>query len=217
MRSYIYSLKNKVFNKNGASLMFALLFFVIAAALGSMVLSAATTASGRTKGVIKDEQDLSTVVSATTFFENRWRPGKITARYSSDGARMFDEQMAGIVGQEYFREHNFTGRRDALVEEMFDAIDSGNNPGPISKDFYVMVDDSHVELTSGIKDVKATATVYPDYMIIVVFAAINEDGTVQEGNVAFKFDPVVTDKTDTGEFVIAWNKPQLLIGGPFNE
>ena len=49
-------LKRKLNNNEGASLMVALLFFVMCATIGSIILAAATASSGRVKNLKADDQ-----------------------------------------------------------------------------------------------------------------------------------------------------------------
>ena len=63
-----YKLREKMNSEKGATLMTALLFFVVCAAVGSVVLTAATSASGRLAGLRKREQAHLAVLSAAEMF-----------------------------------------------------------------------------------------------------------------------------------------------------
>ncbi len=59
----------KLQSNNGATLMLALLFFIVCAVTGSMILTSASAASGRLKGMNKQDQNYYAVSSAVTFLE----------------------------------------------------------------------------------------------------------------------------------------------------
>ena len=65
MRKVIKKLKSDT----GATLMMALLFFVVCAVTGSMILVSATAASGRLEGMTEQDQNYYAVRSAVSFFE----------------------------------------------------------------------------------------------------------------------------------------------------
>lgn len=66
--SYI---KRKLKSNSGATLMVALLFFVVCAVTGSMILLSATVASGRVKDMRENDQNYYAVRSATKFLEKK--------------------------------------------------------------------------------------------------------------------------------------------------
>ena len=59
----------KLQSNNGATLMLALLFFIVCAVTGSMILVSATASSGRLEGMSKQDQNYYAVSSAARFFE----------------------------------------------------------------------------------------------------------------------------------------------------
>ena len=59
----------KLQSNKGATLMMALLFFVVCAVTGSMILVSATAASGRLEGMTEQDQNYYAVRSAVGFFE----------------------------------------------------------------------------------------------------------------------------------------------------
>ncbi len=60
---------NKLKSNNGSTLIIALLFFAVCAVTGSMILVSASAASGRLKGMQKQDQNYYAVSSAVRFLE----------------------------------------------------------------------------------------------------------------------------------------------------
>ena len=80
----------KLKSESGASLMAALLFFIMCATVGSIILAAATASSGRLAGLKRNEQDHYAVNSAADLFSEILKDKKvilrISARTNSEGS-----------------------------------------------------------------------------------------------------------------------------------
>ena len=61
---------NKICSRKGASITFALLAFLVCAVVGSVVLSAAITTSGRASGIAEMDQRYYAVSSAAQLFRD---------------------------------------------------------------------------------------------------------------------------------------------------
>ena len=71
-------LRNKLRSEKGASLSYALLLFLVAAAVGSVVLTAATSASGRLAGLAEADQRYYSVTSAAELLKERYDGQQVT-------------------------------------------------------------------------------------------------------------------------------------------
>ena len=74
------AISNKLKSNSGATLMMALLFFVVCAVTGSMILLSATAAAGRLKGMKTSDQNYYAVYSATKMVEKQLLSEQIEAR-----------------------------------------------------------------------------------------------------------------------------------------
>ena len=101
------AIRNKLKSNNGATLMVALLFFVVCAVTGSMILLSATVASGRVKDMREDDQNYYAVRSATKFIEKR-------------------------LSEEYIR----VVEKLTVEEETVTVIDAGGNEKEITRTYY---------------------------------------------------------------------------------
>ena len=71
-------IRNKLCSEKGASLSYALLLFLVAAAVGSVVLTAATSASGRLAGLAEADQRYYSVTSAAELLKERYDGQQVT-------------------------------------------------------------------------------------------------------------------------------------------
>ena len=107
-------LRKKLCSEKGASLSYALLLFLVAAAVGSVVLTAATSASGRLAGLAEADQRYYSVTSAAELLKERYDGQQVTViqtktwqtvtDYSfeggaSPGAKGVPEETISINGQ----------------------------------------------------------------------------------------------------------------------
>ncbi|SFG29928.1 hypothetical protein [Oribacterium sp. WCC10] len=73
----MYSVCKKLKSNNGATLMLALLFFIVCAVTGSMILLSATVATGGLDGMRERDQNFYAVRSAAKFVEERLKKESI--------------------------------------------------------------------------------------------------------------------------------------------
>ena len=71
-------LRKKLCSEKGASLSYALLLFLVAAAVGSVVLTAATSASGRLAGLAEADQRYYSVTSAAELLKERYKLDEVS-------------------------------------------------------------------------------------------------------------------------------------------
>ena len=71
-------IRKKLCSEKGASLSYALLLFLVAAAVGSVVLTAATSASGRLAGLAEADQRYYSVTSAAELLKERYDGQQVT-------------------------------------------------------------------------------------------------------------------------------------------
>ena len=71
-------IRKKLCSDKGASLSYALLLFLVAAAVGSVVLTAATSASGRLAGLAEADQRYYSVTSAAELLKERYDGQQVT-------------------------------------------------------------------------------------------------------------------------------------------
>lgn len=87
-------MKRKLHENNGASLIVALLFFVMCAIIGSVILTAATVAAGRTKNLLKTTQEEYTLDSAAMLLKQTVADEELA--YTFD-ARFTDDTSVSVL------------------------------------------------------------------------------------------------------------------------
>ena len=110
----------KLRSNEGASLMVALLFFVICAALGSIVLTSATVAAGRMTGMKKGNQSFYAVTSAAELFKTDWVIGNATFYTDDAGNVVLNDSPADIdSGDILYICNSLPEVRDVLAKQVY--------------------------------------------------------------------------------------------------
>ena len=197
-------LLKKLNNNEGASLMLALLFFVVCAAVGSIILTAATVASGRLSGMKKDNQDFYTLRSAAEVFGKEWIPGELYLHKDDSGNVVARDQDSDLTDGQAMPT-SFLSARDLMAKEVY----SGGQPS-VTRVFYVSVNGN-----SNIDQVKATVTMAPNYNLEASFSVVEEDGTSSRNTVMLSIkgqskSAILDNKNVTS---VTWSQPRIYIGG----
>ena len=74
----------KLKSESGVTLVLALVFFLICAVIGSVVIAAATSASGRMAGLVEQQQSYYTVSSAAEYFRDVTESRTVTLRQTGE-------------------------------------------------------------------------------------------------------------------------------------
>ncbi len=198
------SVKRKLKSNEGASLMVALLFFVVCVAVGSIILTAATAASGRMTGIKKTNQDFYALKSAAKLFKKDWTYGVATL-YVKDGSVMLvdpevnmGESSAYLVG--------FIESRDYLAKSVY----SSKDDAPYTKTYYVEA--------PNLSKVKAEVSMKDNYDTVMIFTIDDEaDENATGGVVTLTFDGSTDEFEDEGitKTKVSWSNPQISTGGGF--
>ena len=88
-------IRDKLCSEKGASLSYALLLFLVAAAVGSVVLTAATSASGRLAGLAEADQRYYSVTSAAELLKERYDGQQVTVVRTSTRQTVTDYSFEG--------------------------------------------------------------------------------------------------------------------------
>ena len=177
----------KLKSDSGASLMAALLFFIMCATVGSIILAAATASSGRLAGLKRNEQAHYAVNSAADVLANVMEDKKVVMRYSkSEGNVPTDKQLP-----------LFTFMDPASPETAFDTAGSFLLPNLISQVTAVksksqtFTVDVAGEKNEGKLDVSVEMTLYANLELV---AEITPADSAASGSVKMRFKPVVDKK-----------------------
>ena len=84
------AIKKKLRSNEGASLMVALLFFVMCATVGSIILAAATASSGRLANLRKEDQSYYAITSAEELFAKMMEENKVVLQLNESGVNVVD-------------------------------------------------------------------------------------------------------------------------------
>ncbi len=193
----------KLKSDSGASLMAALLFFIMCATVGSIILAAATASSGRLAGLKRNEQAHYAVNSAADVLANVMEDKKVVMRYSkSEGNVPTDKQLP-----------LFTFMDPASPETAFDTAGSFLLPNLISQvctPSTMNYDNAEFPRTTAVKsksqtftvdvageknegklDVSVEMTLYANLELV---AEITPADSAASGSVKMRFKPVVDKK-----------------------
>ena len=194
----------KLRSNDGASLMLALLFFVVCAVIGSIILTAATVASGRMTGIKKNNEELYTLRSASKVFKEQWTLGELYLHRDDSNIVHSLDQDAGLEETQQLP-YTFLSARDLMAKEIY----TNNETSSSSKTFFLKVNGY-----SDISEVKAVATMQPDYSVEISFTIEGDDAS-SSNYVTLHFDANKTEKTvaNVNKTAIIWSNPRLYIGG----
>ena len=191
----------KLNNNEGASLMVALLFFVVCATVGSIVITAAMTASGRMTGIKKNSEDYYNLSSAAKVFEVNLVPGELSMSKNGDGIVIARDDTADL-NDSVSTNNTFLAERDLMAVQLFQ---SGNS-SPVSKTFFITVND-HTD----IDEVKAEAVMQPNYNLEITLFEDDAE-TVNKNKVLMVFK-ANRSTNDAGEVKVVWGTPGIYVGG----
>ena len=192
----------KLRSNDGASLMVALLFFVVCAVVGSIVLSAATVSSGRMTGIKKNSRDYYTLTSAAKVFQTNLTPGELLIYRDAVGAVIARDDTAK-VDDSVSQDNQFLAQRDLMAIDVFSTNSS------VTKTFFISVQEN-----SDISRVKAIATMQNDYNLEISFTVDDEDNTGNnEVKLVFKAKQNVVTEDDIAQTTIVWGSPGFYVGG----
>ena len=117
-------LVKKLKNNDGATLMLALLFFVMCATVGSIVLTAATASSGRLAGLISDEKGYYAVSSAADLVSDLVEEydGKLEMEYEDEpsGGSVTDPGQEILLNNLVYQEWKKLGENAVVNDYHFD-------------------------------------------------------------------------------------------------
>lgn len=110
MRKSFTKIRNRLHSEEGATLILALLFFVLSAFFGITILSAATAASGRLKGLREEQQRFYNAESAASYLLSALEPYSVSAAGAAAGKKFYAIQTEEIKTS---TEDNKNGTKDA--------------------------------------------------------------------------------------------------------
>ena len=94
-RHFCDRIRKRLCSEKGASLSYALLLFLVAAAVGSVVLTAATSASGRLAGLAEADQRYYSVTSAAELLKERYDGQQVTVVQTKTWQTVTDYSFEG--------------------------------------------------------------------------------------------------------------------------
>lgn len=216
--------KRKLSSKSGASIMIALLFFLICAIVGGIVLTSATSNAGRTANLREEQQSYLSVSSAAKLVEDELALLLYTSITVTDTTVYQDGTTPTLV--ETDNSYTISGGTLAdTIGSMIDQIRTAGSPQAQTAIFTINSDES------SLKEVSATLTLNVDYsikaefalsdgseqhtMVLVVPATISYDpGTSSSTEIWGENDEFIGTKTSVTETTtIVWNSGTISKGG----
>ena len=185
------AVRKKLKSNEGASLMVALLFFVVCAALGSIVLSVATVASGRMAGIKRDSQTIDVLVSTAHLFENEWGKGDVYIKKNGGSTTVVN---AG-------EESNFGNIRKDMMTEIINGNETSSRQCSININ---LGDFSSVKI-----DVDMTS----DFSTTMSFSIPSDDENISNGLVTLSYKASDSKSEYNDDRIVTWSKPHMSIGG----
>ena len=184
-------LSKKLKSNEGASLMVALLFFVVCAALGSIVLSTATVASGRMAGIKRDSQTLEVLVSTARLFEDEWNKGEAVIKKNGSSSTVVN---AGEVSA-------FNDLRKDMMTEILNGGSANSRQCTIN----INIGDY--------SSVNVTVEMTSDYSSLLSFTIPSDDANVSNGLVTLSYKASDKKSDFNEDRTITWSKANMSIGG----
>ena len=197
MKDHIVDTQNRIVSKlrseQGASITFALLLFLVCAALSAVILVAATTASGRMAGIAETDQRYYSVTSAAEFIADIVDGQTVTAVWfkEDNASPHFITKPANSISEADF------GETGAMVEPEVDtaaesgvkdidtlpvngSLNNGTAVGFLSKLANLVIDDNVSILNWTIRSTSDTpsSTLNTDSLAVSVEGKLNEDKNV---------------------------------------
>lgn len=93
----LYAIKNKIRSREGASITFALLIFLVCAIISGVVIVAGSTASGRMSQIAQTDQRYYAVTSAAGLLRDDIDGTRVTASYELDASGAYKEGTAKAI------------------------------------------------------------------------------------------------------------------------
>lgn len=152
----------KLKSESGVTLVLALVFFLICAVIGSVVIAAATSASGRMAGLVEQQQSYYTVSSAAEYFRDVTESRTVTLRQTGEKKDGMLEPKFGDPTLELSSEEEKSRVITAAVEGLLQSHGSS-----YQRNLTVHVDGS------SFRDVRVRFSMDPDYTIRAVFTLKN--------------------------------------------
>ncbi len=198
-------IREKLTSENGASLLAALLFFVICAIIGGVILTSASVASGRMTGLRKSNQEYYSLTSAAKLFKDTWGTGSLMIYQRADGTI--------IKASNNSYGNNFAQTRDAMVEEIFFNEFGEENP-TAHRVYYISIPED-----PGISDIKAEITMNSDYSTYIEFSYKNQEESVTHSFITLSFAADYSDylEYNISKLNINWSNPQIYMGGALSQ
>ena len=145
-------IKKKICSEVGASITFALLLFLVCAALSAVVLVAATTAAGRLKNLAVSDADYYSVMSAAEYINDQMDGHSVSAIVVNNGEALFfnkkmneiseadiDEIADSPLGKETFDNNDDPGDTEGNGSERISAGSIGRGEKSPVKDSFAAV------------------------------------------------------------------------------
>ena len=173
-------LKRKLRSESGATLLMALLFFLLCALGSSVVLAAGSTASGRIAGLEQDQQAFYTVTSAAQVLQEEINEG---GAFTATVVTTTD--MGTGISSSTLPAYQYSGL-SLILEAAADVY--GNKT--IHTDILTLKQETVPEGTFDFGTVKASFTMDKDYNISIALS-------LSDANLADKYQCVVTAKGET--------------------
>ena len=189
------AIKKKLRSNEGASLMVALLFFVMCATVGSIILAAATASSGRLANLRKEDQSYYAIASAADLFAETMENKKVMIQLNQTDGTITPKPADLVVldpkdGKTSLTASNYLLPSLVLDTNLYAILRYGDkfpnySEGSISDFSAVKTTKITVAGEPGL-DVDATISMNKALDLKVVFTS-----TGSSGSVTMKFKPVV--------------------------
>lgn len=130
-------LVNKIHNSKGATILIALLFFLLCAMAGSVVLAAGTAASGRLAGLTGQQQTYYTVSSAARLLRDEMNDQKMEFSYSAESPDKTTLSLADFRASIIYNSEpdgELKNLMEQMVLSMYKAKKSATAPTEITAD-----------------------------------------------------------------------------------
>ena len=197
--------KKKILSKDGATILIALLFFLLCAIAGSVILAAGSAASGRVSGIVSQTQSYYSVTSAAEVMGDTLT-GTMTMQETANET---------VTEQNLSCSLSPSGNLDGLLTKAVKAIKVSNEAGTPA----TYEDDITISLASEAGaddkslDVLGKFTMDENYSITVVLYQTSEDDDISTYLCTLSIPASVREIGDTGlQTQITWTKGSITKG-----
>lgn len=234
MNRIVAKAKQKLRSQEGASLMVALLFFVMCAAVGSMILASASSSAGRISGLETGSREpeelqlyagyLEHELTKDNAYVSQTPADQTVSEYSADSLSISDvlKVLASKQYQSQYEAIRTLGAsywdKDYGNENIWETheADLTRNSQPLTRTYRISRNQASFALTH---DARAVITMQSDYRTQVALTLLDDSGSPAGGSLVLRLIPEVPeiryDKTLSYNriyFRVAWNDAAISEG-----